>query len=825
MTILSTDIAILAAERLNDDTDGGGQATNRVVQDNVENNLFPDISSIDRAQGAMNFRKIFPAVLSTNTDVYYGAHVIIDEAPADPEVSALLVGGTSQAETRSQRITTLNTATFYGIKKLRADVAINGQVLNVGSLTSRLIPATRVSAPDSGVAAQSAGASGYAPRSAYFAGDSFPLALSASTQGAVAQASATFPPMPGSLVGATVTDSGGTFNIVNSTDASGLPTARINDTFGVPVTFRDVGVVISRINGTPFAATAVSGTYTRCLSQSLPVTVERVTFTSAMGVVFNFTLASFSEIGSEWVEWTDASGTVNRLFNAGLTTFAKFGGTGSPTATIDRSTRALTAVLDPAPKVGTDIVVSYVKAGYIQAIASPGSFSGGTATMTEAANYTFSKAFFRANSTDYFLDGSTVYRWLAPTIGQPARAGAVVGSYTKATRVIAIPELPAGTVAISNWVGIQTSDLFPVGDVVGWTMPTNLDVTSLTISGRKSSDGSVWSAASDATGAFSTALVTGNYDPGSGQLNLTFTEAVSSTIQYSGSRFTYSPVPKVVTGVDPAVYPVNGEVVAFRVNDVVVVHNTQTTAPQTVTASTTIATRANIDEARVIGADGAEIFTGFTVNKATGNVTFSNVTGYSQPVKVKHRQEDMATIVAATAGGQITLSKKLKHAYPAANSYVSSAYVIGDLQAKARNGFQQSSWLGNWLDVPEGAGVLADFNETAYPIVCTNKGAKKERWALIFTSSTAFRIVGEEVGEIGTGSTSAPCSPQNPITGSPYFTIDPLAWGAGWAVGNVYRFNTDGALWPAWLIRSVNPSDPFVGVDKITAAVRGDINA
>jgi hypothetical protein len=266
-------------------------------------------------------------------------------------------------------------------------------------------------------------------------------------------------------------------------------------------------------------------------------------------------------------------------------------------------------------------------------------------------------------------------------------------------------------------------------------------------------------------------------------------------------------------------------VVAFRVNDVVVVHNTQTTAPATVTASSTVSTRANISEARVIGADGQEIFSGFSVNKTTGVVTFTDVTGYSQPVTVKHRQEDMATITGATPAGQITLSKKLKHAYSAADSYVSSAYVIGDLQAKVHNGFQQATWLDHWLDAPEGAGVLADFNEPAYPIVCVNKGAKKERWALIFTSTTAFRIVGEEVGEIGTGNTSTTCSPQNPITSSPYFTINPLAWGSGWPVGSVYRFNTDGAVWPAWLIRSINPSDPFAGTDKITAAVRGDINA
>ncbi len=819
MAILPTDIAILASERLTDNDDGGGFMTNRPVQDNVENNLFPDVSSLDRAQGAMDFRKFYPAVLSVTTDVYYGAHVIIDEAPADTEISAVLLAGSSDAETREECIETLPDATCYGIKKIKYDLVVDDQVLNIGSLTTRLIPSTKLSAADSGIASPQISGTGYPNRISYFPGGTFNIALSSD-----GQASVTFPAMPASLSGATVTDPGGTFNIINL-DTYGYPQAKIDNTYGVPQIFQDRAVVFSRINGTPYIATAVAGTYIRSLSQALPVTIERIDYTSAMTPVISLTLTNYTEVGSEWIEWTDISGTARRMVNQGLSTFANGTGTGTPSATIDRTTKALTAVLDPAPKIGTEVVISYVKAGYIQAIASPGNFATGSVTLTVAADYKFTKAFFRANSIDYYCDGATVYRWLAPTGAQDGHTGSVVGSYNQTTKVLAIPELPAGTVAISNWTGIQTSTLFPVAEVIGWSIPTNLDVASITLSGNKASDGSAWTASSDAYGAFSTALVTGTYDPSTGLLNLTFTASVSSTINYTGTRFTYTSVAQSVTGVNPNLFPTNGEVPAFRVNDVVVIHNTQTTAPATVTTSSTITTRANIDEARLIGADGQEIFTGFAFNKTTGNVTFSNVAGYSQPVTVRHRQEDMATLIGATPAGELTLSKKLKHAYSAASSYVSSAYVIGDLQGTAHSGFQQATWLGNWLDIAEGGSILADFNETAYPIVCTNKGARKERWALIFTSTTAFRIIGEEVGEIGTGSTSAVCNPQNPITTSPYFTIDPLAWGVGWSIGNVYRFNTDGAASPTWLIRSTNPSDPFIGVDKITAAVRGDINA
>ena len=59
----------------------------------------------------------------------------------------------------------------------------------------------------------------------------------------------------------------------------------------------------------------------------------------------------------------------------------------------------------------------------------------------------------------------------------------------------------------------------------------------------------------------------------------------------------------------------------------------------------------------------------------------------------------------------------------------------------------------------------------------------------------------------------------------PYFSIPPLGWGAGWAAGNVFRFNTDGANAPVWVVRCIAPSNAFVGQDAMTLAVRGDIDA
>ena len=98
-----------------------------------------------------------------------------------------------------------------------------------------------------------------------------------------------------------------------------------------------------------------------------------------------------------------------------------------------------------------------------------------------------------------------------------------------------------------------------------------------------------------------------------------------------------------------------------------------------------------------------------------------------------------------------------------------------------------------------------------------------ERWYCLFTNTTTFRLIGEQLGEIGTFGTGSACAPANPATGVPYFTIPSVGWGSGWAAGNVFRFNTAGANAPIWVGRSVAPSTPS-GDDSVTLQLRGYVN-
>ncbi len=68
----------------------GGRITGNAIVSGQENNIFPDISSLDRTTGRISLRKVFPAVDTNTTDVYQGANVILKEIPEDANVNLTL---------------------------------------------------------------------------------------------------------------------------------------------------------------------------------------------------------------------------------------------------------------------------------------------------------------------------------------------------------------------------------------------------------------------------------------------------------------------------------------------------------------------------------------------------------------------------------------------------------------------------------------------------------------------------------------------------------------------------------------------------------------
>lgn len=281
-----------------------------------------------------------------------------------------------------------------------------------------------------------------------------------------------------------------------------------------------------------------------------------------------------------------------------------------------------------------------------------------------------------------------------------------------------------------------------------------------------------------------------------------------TTLRYNSVSYFYLPMDADLLGLDPVRLPPDGRVVSFRVGGFVVIGHTGKLPAAAVSNGQTLnCARTRLSRVRVIGNDGLTIDTGYTADLDAGTVTFTDVTGYSQPITVEHRIEDMARVSDVQIDGTLGLTRQLSHDYPL-GSFVSSAMMFGDLRARVSAMWDQSTWDRlTWADGLIGNAAPATYNDTLAPVIVTNGGALTERFAFIMTSSSTFDCVGEHVGFIGGGSINADFAPINPIAGLPYLTLLALGWGQGWGVGNVLFVHTVGAIAPFACIQTVQPSE------------------
>lgn len=304
----------------------------------------------------------------------------------------------------------------------------------------------------------------------------------------------------------------------------------------------------------------------------------------------------------------------------------------------------------------------------------------------------------------------------------------------------------------------------------------------------------------------------------------------AASLSYNAVFLQYLPLDKALLGIDTVRLPLDGKVPIYRKGDLQVVHNTQTYAlPNPLVKGQVYSVgRVRLAAMKVKTSTGATVdTTKYTTDLDAGTIVFpadADLAGLAQPFSIDHRIEDMVMCSVADISGKLTFTSRLSHAFPAATSFVSSALEFGDLFGRAYNPIEQATWTGEWSDVRIGNAPTANFNEVIAPLTTTNRGAIAEQWALIFTNTTTFRIIGRSVGEIGTGNTATDCAPINPATGVPYFTIPALGWGNGWVPGNVYRFNTAACGAPFWVVRTVLQGPATLQDDKFTLAFRGDVD-
>lgn len=297
------------------------------------------------------------------------------------------------------------------------------------------------------------------------------------------------------------------------------------------------------------------------------------------------------------------------------------------------------------------------------------------------------------------------------------------------------------------------------------------------------------------------------------------------TVRFNAVAYTYLPLDASLLGIDPVRLPSDGRVPIFRPAGFAVVGETFTTSPATAVNGGTVNTgHTRLSRVRVIGQNGATITTGYTEDLEAGTVTWTDVTGYSQPVRVESRIEDMAQLRDAAIDGTLTFLRALTHNFSTA-AYISSAIVMGDTHSRVSLLFDQATWSPQtFTDALVGATSAASFNNISFPPVVTNNGAVTERWAFLFRTTTSVDVIGEHLGNLGTFSINTVIAPVDPITGNPFFTMPIGGWGSGWPIGSVVRMNTVAAVGPVWIARTIKQG-PEAGTDySFTLLARGDID-
>jgi hypothetical protein len=436
---------------------------------------------------------------------------------------------------------------------------------------------------------------------------------------------------------------------------------------------------------------------------------------------------------------------------------------------------------------------------------------------------------FRIGAYTYVDRAGVLYHSIDPATG----AGTPAGTVNYATGSLSITSWPAGAFSFVLEAGLVNPGTPGMSFVVGRTAARPLKSQSFTLS-AVALDGTQVSAVAGADGGLEVALASGQVDVETGIFRVAFGAMIDgvwvsklvdpASLRYNTVSYSYLPLDADQIGIDPVRLPTDGRVPIFRPGNLGVM---QHTARRTLTVSngqTVNLGRTRLSRVRVLGDDDALISTGYSTDLDAGTITFSAVAGYSQPITIEDSIEDMARISDVQISGRVTLLRPLSHAYPA-GSHLASALVLGDLYAYVKNVFDQQTWTSVWSDTLIGNPASGTYDITAHPIVVTNAGAVTERWAILFTSTTSFQVIGEHLGIIAIGNTSAVCAPINAAAGVPFLTLDPAGWGLGWAAGSVLRFKTMGAIAPVWAARAIQQGAETMTDDGVTLLGRGDVDA
>lgn len=804
--MLRTDLKIFKAERMTQQADAGGQRTKNEVKNGQLNEVFGNISDIDHAQSAVDMVKIYPAVSTADTALLQDGHILINEPPVDPLVDVMIVeaSGITDGSERANVVAAIESGVVASLllrTGLSAFVAGQDQISEVD-----------LQRPNAG------------------AGEQYEVQLAVGRIYVIAveytgNESVNYPRFQHFVK---ITERGAGFYRFEPPIPSATPARDIqinlqtrctvlrDTTAGAGVIYHGVTTLTAPATSSDLSVAKTTGRVTPQLQQGFerlsnipfPKTDEgllRKNITiPAPGSVYEIEITDFLFItGTPGFIVSYVSG--NRAFNQFVDPDAITGTT-------------LTFTIARLPDSGTNVTVSYFSSNryqlYDNVSAIPAGYSlkfltieGTVFDNARALRYSISKRLpneIVVVETDMF--GYTTST-LAATLDLLTGAPTYVNNYSD-LQYTAIVEnnAAAGESATSCYFAI------PFDNIIADSFYVTVALVA----------GGILSASSDSGGNITGVNVTGSIN--GNVVSLSFAQPVKlSTLQYNVNELVDLVPPTNLYGINALRLPSGGAVKLFRTYGVICVAHNQYSQYPSLTPAQSITARPNsfID---IVDSLGTSLWhpmqTHYEYDKATGEVTIADVTGFTAPFELVDTLSELTLVTGVTAN-TLKIRAPLVGSFPA-GSIVSSVYQLGDLQARSANLFDQETWNGSFIDTIQGAPAAASYNNIDYPVELENQSAVNERWAIVFTSATAFRCIGQNVGQVATGDVLNDFAPINPTTNQPYFIIRATGWGGGWLPGNVLRFNTVAASKPAVLLRSVSAGHSNIEQDSIRLHFRGN---
>jgi hypothetical protein len=167
----------------------------------------------------------------------------------------------------------------------------------------------------------------------------------------------------------------------------------------------------------------------------------------------------------------------------------------------------------------------------------------------------------------------------------------------------------------------------------------------------------------------------------------------------------------------------------------------------------------------------------------------------------------------------VSLATALQNGYSASNTRVAQVYEPLDPNEVDSDPALQNQIKARitGVDVTSAAGTLDD----AY-LLGDNIGSIEQLWTLTFTSGTAYNIVGDIVGSVGSGTISGGASPNNASFSKPYFVLQSAGFGGTWLSGDVIVFETHPSAAPIWVQRVVPAGAAAIGSNTAILALKGE---